>query len=288
MRALIIAASLSWVDAAFAHGGQDGEPSWTFDPWIVVPLLAGLLVYGLGYYRLSVRAGQGRKQLQRHGLFYVAGWLTLAGALVSPLHWLGEHLFAFHMVEHEIVMAISAPLIVLSRPSAVYMWAFAERTRMRIASVMTARLTRKGWSIVTGGAVSTTLHGAAIWVWHVPALFDASVENVTIHRLQHVSFFVTAILFWWSVLWVSARGAAAWHLFITMMHTSILGALMALAPHVLYGAQTADAARWGLTPLEDQQLAGMLMWVPAGTVYAGGALAMLALLISRSGRKVNA
>ena len=245
-------------------------------------------MYGLGYCRLSVRAGQGCRQLHRHGLLYVAGWLTLAGALVSPLHWLGEHLFAFHMVEHEIVMAISAPLIVLSRPSAVYMWAFAERIRMRIASVMTARLTRKGWSIVTGGAVSTTLHGAAIWVWHVPALFDASVENVTIHRLQHLCFFVTAIFFWWSVLWVSARGAAAWHLFITMMHTSILGALMALAPRVLYGVQTVDAVRWGLTPLEDQQLAGMLMWVPAGTVYAGGALVMVALLIGQSGRKINA
>jgi cytochrome c oxidase assembly factor CtaG len=67
----------------------------------------------------------------------------------------------------------------------------------------------------------------------------------------------------------------------------VLGALMALAPRVLYGAQTATAARWGLTPLEDQQLAGIIMWVPAGTIYAGAALALLALWIRRSSEKTR-
>ena len=77
------------------------------------------------------------------------------------------------------------------------------------------------------------------------------------------------MLFWWSVLRRSESGAGAWHLFITMLHTSALGALMALAPRVLYQAQTASALAFGLTPLQDQQLAGLIMWVPAGTIYAG-------------------
>jgi putative membrane protein len=102
------------------------------------------------------------------------------------------------------------------------------------------------------------------------------------HRLQHLSFLLTAILFWWSVLRSSESGVAAWHLFITMLHTSVLGALMALAPRVLYAAQTAAALDWGLTSLEDQQLAGLIMWVPAGTIYAGAALALTAIWVKHS------
>ena len=81
--------------------------------------------------------------------------------------------------------------------------------------------------------------------------------NVPLHRFQHVSFLVTAILFWWALIRRSDFGAACGHTFATMTHTGLLGALMALAPHVLYRAQTASAAAWGLTPLEDQQLAGL-------------------------------
>jgi putative membrane protein len=115
-------------------------------------------------------------------------------------------------------------------------------------------------------------------------VFDAAVTNPFLHRLQHLSFFLTAVLFWWSVLWRSGRGVATWHLFATMMHTAVLGALMALAPRVLYTVQTQAAASWGMTPLEDQQLAGILMWIPAGTIYAGAALAMAALWINQSSR----
>jgi cytochrome c oxidase assembly factor CtaG len=91
------------------------------------------------------------------------------------------------------------------------------------------------------------------------------------------------MLFWWSVFYRSNPGVAAWHLFVTMMHTGILGALMTLAPKVLYQAQTATAAEWGLTPLQDQQLAGLIMWVPAGTVYAGAAMVLTMIWIRESG-----
>ncbi|TGV96544.1 cytochrome c oxidase assembly protein, partial [Mesorhizobium sp. M2E.F.Ca.ET.154.01.1.1] len=125
----------------------------------------------------------------------------------------------------------------------------------------------------------------AIWAWHVPILFDAVVTDTALHRLQHLSFFVTAILFWWAIAWRSDYGASAWYLFVTMIHTSVLGALMALAPRVLYVAQTQTATAWGLTPLEDQQLAGMIMWVPAGTIYAAAAMTMLALWIRSSSER---
>jgi hypothetical protein len=160
-------------------------------------------------------------------------------------------------------------------------WGLPKRLRSSIARIMQSPIVQGGWEWASRGAVATTLHAIAIWAWHAPVLFDAAVTNVALHRLQHLCFFATAVLFWWSVLWRSDRGAAAGHLFLTMLHTSILGALMALAPRVLY-ARVSEA--WGLTPLEDQQLAGMVMWIPAGTIYAGAALTLLALWISTSGR----
>jgi len=95
---------------------------------------------------------------------------------------------------------------------------------------------------------------------------------------------VVAVSFWWALVRRCERGAAVLHLFATATHTGALGALMVVAPRVLYLRQTADSLDWGLTPLEDQQLAGLVMWIPAGTVYAGAALAFAALWIRRSGQ----
>ena len=105
---------------------------------------------------------------------------------------------------------------------------------------------RMTWHWLSAGRNATVLHGVAIWGWHAPLLFDAAVTNIMLHRLQHLSFLVTAVLFWWSVLWRSDPGVAAWHLFITMMHTGVLGALMALAPRVLYAAADRDRRRLGV------------------------------------------
>ena len=244
--------------------------------------MAGLL-YAVGAWKLRRRARSGAAQFRR-AAFYGAGWLTLAAALVSPLHWLGEHLFTFHMVEHEIVMAISAPLMVAARPVAALLWGLPRRMCRALGNAMRTNLARTAWDWASGGAVATFLHALAIWAWHAPVLFDAAIDNVALHRFQHLSFFLTAVLFWWSVMWRSERGVASWHLFLTMLHTGILGALMALAPRVLYVTQTRMAQDFGLTPLEDQQLAGLVMWVPAGTIYAGAALVMAARWIATSSR----
>jgi cytochrome c oxidase assembly factor CtaG len=275
---LIAVAVVAFSRSACAHGDatDDMRTAWTFDPWILAPLLGIALLYTTGSWRLRARQRRGSGW---RALAFWSGWLSLAGALVSPLHWLGEHLFTFHMIEHEILMAISAPLIVVARPIGPMLWALPSRPRLKAAKLLRSSPVRAIWRAITSGGNATLLHGVTIWAWHAPLLFDAAVENVTLHRLQHVSFFITAVLFWWPVLWRSPAGVAAWHVVVTMLHTSILGALMALAPRVLYGAQTAAAADWGLTPLEDQQLAGLIMWVPAGTIYAGAALVLFALWI---------
>lgn len=277
---------------ALAHGGEfhASQSIWTFDPWIIIPVASAAALYGPGVGRLWRRAGDSRPTIVWRGVIYAAGWFTLAAALISPLHWLGEHLFTFHMIEHEVLMAISAPLMVIARPVGALMWGLPAAFRRSAAAAMRTNVAQSVWEWISRGTTATMLHAIAIWAWHAPVLFDSAVTNVALHRLQHLSFFATALLFWWSVLWRSNHGVAAWHLFLTMLHTSILGALMALAPHVLYAAQTRTAETWGLTPLEDQQLAGLVMWIPAGTIYAGAALTMLYLWIadsSKGGRHVG-
>jgi putative membrane protein len=274
---------------AMAHGDDPHREgvAWTFDPWIVLLLATPAVVYCVGATKLIRRSRQAGGMRNRI-LLFCAGSLALASALVSPLHWLGEHLFTFHMLEHEIIMAVSAPLIVLARPVGILLWGLPGKARRAAGLVMRASLVRRFWERCTGATNATIVHGVAIWAWHLPVLFDAAVTNTGLHSLQHLTFFVTAILFWWAIVWHSDYGSSAWHLFVTMVHTSILGALMALAPRILYLAQTQTEISWGLTPLEDQQLAGMIMWVPAGTIYAGAAMTMLALWIrGSSGRKAH-
>lgn len=287
MRALtLIIVVLASASPIAAHQGEEhaSAATWTFDAWIVSPIILSAVLAGAGFLRLRRRSGKSR-EMTKSALAFYSGLLVLVVALVSPIHFMGEHLFTFHMIEHELVMAVAAPLIVLARPVGFVLWSVPRRVRHLIAAGMTAEPVRASWNLLAGGAVATTLHGAAIWVWHAPDIFDATVTDVTLHRLQHLSFFLTAILFWWSVLWRSGKGMAAWHLFVTMMHTSILGALIALAPRVFYVSQTEAAPAWGLTPFEDQQLAGLLMWVPGGIIYAGAALMMMAAWISRSSKR---
>ncbi|WP_244434635.1 cytochrome c oxidase assembly protein [Afipia sp. P52-10] len=271
--------------AVWAHGeaGPAAGLRWTFDPFVVVPLAAALAVYVAGTLRLA-RAGSGRAVRPLQCLCYLTGWLALALALTSPLHWLGERMLAFHMIEHEIVMACAAPLLVVARPAAALLWGVPQRLRGSLAGVLRRPALRSGWRWLARPGLATVLHAVVIWIWHVPLLFDAAVANVAIHRLQHVSFLGAALLFWWAITRSRDRGLAAVHLFVTMLHTSALGALMALAPRVLYRIEPASAAVWGLTPLEDQQLAGLMMWIPACTVYAAAALLLAMRWVAQSGR----
>ncbi|MEZ2126182.1 MULTISPECIES: cytochrome c oxidase assembly protein [unclassified Sinorhizobium] len=286
MRTLsVIMLLLMSVDQAAAHEARlhIGVSPWTFDPWIVVPIAIAGALFAIGSMRLLPRLNNHRF-LVHSGIAYWTGWLVLVAALISPLHFLGEHLFTFHMIEHELVMAVSAPLLVVARPIAVLLWGLPRSMRQLVHRTMKTAFVARTWATVSAASTATILHGVAIWAWHAPVLFDATVTDILLHRLQHLSFFLTAVVFWWAMIWRSDRGVAAWHLFLTMLHTSLLGALIALSPEVAYVSQTHAAPDWHLTPLEDQQLAGLVMWVPGGIIYAGAALLMLTLWIAHSSR----
>jgi cytochrome c oxidase assembly factor CtaG len=288
MRIALAGLLLLVASSVCAHDGQDhGGRFWTTDWRVLVPLAVSAGLYTVGLLRLWRRVGVGRGVRLWQACSFALGWVLTAGALVSPLHWLGERLFTAHMTEHEILIALAAPALVVARPIGGMMWGLPARWRPVIGGWGRIRWVSRVQRALLHPPVATFLHGTALWLWHAPALYDAALANPLAHWLQHLSFFGTALLFWWSLLQGRARergyGAAVLYLFITALHSGFLGILLAVAREPLYPAQTSEASHWGLTPLEDQQLAGLIMWVPAGLVYAVAALTLAGLWIRHSG-----
>jgi putative membrane protein len=288
--ALLLAASPAPAHHPATHYARI-DVAWTYDPRVLVPLCLSAFLYLVGTLRLWRRAGSGRGVSYGQAASFGAGWAFLALALVSPLHWLGEHLFTAHMIEHEILMVVAAPLLVLARPGGAMMWALPASWRGPVGGIERIPAFAAAWRFLTDPLVATILHGVALWAWHMPILYNAVLANGFAHWLQHLSFFITALLFWWALLWGRARtrgyGAAVFYLFVTALHTSLLGVLLTVSKSLWYPAQTVFAADFGLTPLEDQQVAGLVMWVPAGVVYAGAALALAGVWISRAGGRLR-
>ena len=270
---------------ASAHVVSGSEPpplSWGADWWVLACLALSLLLYAAGVLRLWPRLGQGRRAALARAAYFAAGWLAMAAALASPLDPAGGMLFAAHMVQHELLMIVAAPLLVLGRPFGPWLWALPAPWRRAIGSGVHWRPWAAAWQFITRPLAAWLIHFAALWVWHAPPLFQLALRDDTVHAWQHASFLFPALLFWWAVLGARgpAPGPAMLYLFTTMMHTGALGALFALSGTVWYPAYGDAPLAFGLMPLEDQQLGGLIMWIPGGLAYVVAGLALCLRWIS--------
>lgn len=271
----IMAIIVAGADPAFAHVVGSTTPragEWPLEPWLLACLAASATLYAIGVARLWRRAGVGHGIRVAQVAAFAAGWLTVAVALASPLDPLGVHLFSAHMFQHELLMLVAAPLLVVARPLAAWTWALPARLRSTAGGALRTRGWRRIWSLMRAPLGAWLLHAAALWAWHAPALFSLALRDPLVHTLQHASFFGTALLFWWAVLGSNARarlGVALLALFTTMVHSTVLGALITLSSRLWYPEYAATSAELGVDPLADQQLGGLLMWVPGGVAYLG-------------------
>jgi putative membrane protein len=266
-----------------AHPGQPPAPHDLWSAWSLHPVLLGGLLLAAWAYRRGQRSGPKRPVDTWRARCFTAALVALGLALLSPLDALSNALAAAHMVQHLLLLLVAAPLLALSAPSS---------TILR-GSPLAVRRASGRWRRRLG-LTHTTLrplrHPAAVWLlsvgvlwfWHAAAPYDAALDSDPLHLLEHASFLVTAVLFWHVV--VGVRGAARVSnglgvllVFTMAMQSVFLSVLLTFARTPWYSGYATTTAPWGLDPLTDQQLAGVLMWIPAGGIYL---LVALALLVS--------
>lgn len=277
MPLVLLALCLAGPAGAHAPDAPGGGGAW---PALTGAMLAGAsLLYALGVARLWRRAGAGRGVPAWRCACFGGGIAVLVAGLLSPLHDISDRLFAAHMVQHVLLMAVAAPLLALGGTPGAIAWGLPRRARRGFGA-----LARQGRPL-TRLPTATALHGAALWLWHAPPAYAAALSGEAVHWLQHASLLGGALLFWQAVLGRRGRanpGAAVACLFVTALHSGLLGVLLTVARTPLYAGQSLAAHDFGLSALEDQQLAGLVMWVPGGLAYAAAALVLAARWIGGS------
>lgn len=263
---------------SFAHGDEQ-HSVWQREMALLLPLFTAAVWYAVGWVRLKKRVHSSASPLTRNAVLFGVGWLTIAVSLLSPLHTLGRSSFTAHMTEHELLMLAAAPLIALSRPLALFLWALPHRARHALVNWSNAGAFARCWRGLSHPLTATALQAAVLWLWHAPSLFDAALRSEWWHAVQHVSFLASALLFWWTMTRSRSqrqRAVAAVYLFVTSVVTGALGALMAISASPWYAGYAALGLQGplpgGLSAAEDQQLAGLVMWIPGGLVHFIAAL----------------
>ena len=246
---------------------MDVDVSWSFSPIVVGSLVAYAVVYGLRWRKARAEGGARAAGYGRAAL-WATGIGTLFVALVSPLDRLGEQFATFHMVQHLLI----ADLVPIALTLALTKWILRPATR-RIHRVEQA-----------AGPFGHPVFGVVayvgfMWLWHVPALYDAALQNAGIHTLEHLSFAAAGLLYWWHLLSpIRSRMRLAGmgpilYMASTKLLVGFLGILLAFSPELLY-AYDWQGTKWGLTPLDDQHVAGLVMALEQSIVM-GIALAYL-------------
>src|SRR3954465_15957198 len=192
--ALLLVLMLLLVTNAIAHeldidGPQNASEllrAWTFEPGVIIPIVASAVLYSLGVVRLR-RASP--KSIRKSDILYFAlGWAALVLALVSPVHAWGSVLFSAHMTQHELLMLVAAPLLVLGRPIVPFLWALPRSWALTLAHWSKLGAWERTWRTISNPVVAWIIHALVLWAWDWPALFAATVESKAVHALHRASF----------------------------------------------------------------------------------------------------
>lgn len=265
-------------ESVLAHAGGPLQPhdvlgAWSFDPAVVVSLVVVGWLYWRGWH--PVRDGTG------HGAAMLAGLIVLAVALLSPIDAVGAILLSGHMVQHVLLVAVAAPLIAWAAPAGALIRGTPAIARRRLV-----RARRRS------GLTLSSLRGlrhplgrwlllvVTLWVWHSAALYSLAIENTMVHIVEHGAFVAAAIAFWNVIVGpmrvAVSPGLAILAVFTLTLQGIVLSMLMTFSPVVWYAPYADGAPGWDIDPLADQQLAGVIMWVPTGFIQAGITFALLA------------
>lgn len=259
--------------------------SWSWDPTVLAGLALSVGLYAFGWYRLS-RRGAGRPVLAPWRAWcFGAGLAAIGLALLSPIGAFGGLFFFMHMIQHLLLVEVAAPLLLLGAPLLPMLWGLPRGLRVGIGLLFApgSPLSRV-FGFLTSPLVALSLYATAVAVWHLPAFYDAAQGRTLVHDLQHSFFLGTALLFWWPVIHPTggrrrlSYAAAIPYFLPPMLVGNLIGALLTFADSPLYATYQRVPRLWGLSVVQDQQLAGLIMWVPGGLVYAVPVFALMVLM----------
>ena len=248
----------------------------------VVPVLVIVVgVYLRGWIALRGR-GYGRAAPTRRLAAFVGGWAVVAVALVGPFDVFQSARFSVHMVEHELLMIAAAPLVLLGRPLAVAVWGLPRPLRIWIGrSLRPAAPQRRLFDLMTRPAVAWGISTGLLWAWHAPTAYNAVEVNGFVHNLQHLSLFAAGLLLWWPVIGTPPLGhlmslaGRVGYLAAAMTQRALLGGIITLSDRVLYSYYQDLPGVGVASALQDQRVAGAIMWFGSGIALLAGALLVI-------------
>jgi len=275
------------------HAQLNSSLAWTWEPAVLIPLMLCGMLYLLGWRRLRYEGAAVQVLGRVRPLMFGIGMLALVAALVSPLDALAGELFSAHMVQHLLLMLLAPPLLIWGRPVLTWLWAFPLSQRRVIGRWWVRRsLLRRLYDFALRPLVAWILASVALWFWHLPGPYDWALASESVHTIEHLCFFLTSLAFWTLVLepyngHKPSHGTALIMVTTFAIHNSLLAALLTFSPAPLYHAYSGSA--FDLLPLEDQQLAGLIMWIPASVIHlASVATLIVSWLSHKEGYEVRA
>lgn len=280
-RRLLLLVPLAWLAlpaSAVAHGASAPEPrlpdvllAWSFDP-----LAVGLIAIAGGAYLWAVRrvnrSHPGNPHRPHRTWCFLGGLAVIAVALMSPIEAYEGVLFSVHMVQHMLLQLLAAPLLLAGAPITLALRASSPPARRRLLSILQSRIVHA----ISFPLVAWVAFAAVNWGWHFSDLYNQALENVALHYFQHATLLGAALLFWWPVIgadpspWRMPYPARLFYLFLALPQSSFLGIAIMDAPQVLFSHYVTNLRDWGMSPLEDQQLGGTIMWTVGDLAFLGG------------------
>lgn len=257
---------------------------------VTVITAAGLGAWGAAYAMgaRTLLARRVQRILVIRTCAFALGWLTLAVALLSPLAALSEWLFSAHMTQHTLLMLVATPLIVAGQPASTALAAFPAWSRANGRVILSARPL---WRSLTSAPVAFCLLLVALWIWHLPSLHEAALHSAGVHAIQHASFVAASGAFWWGLVHGrygrTGYGLGVVFVFLTAVHSSVLGALLTVTSRVLYPTYEMRGAAHAVDAQADQQLAGLIMWVPSGVIFIVIGIALFAAWLGEAERRAR-
>lgn len=272
---VVLLAALAVPAPAAAHGESPGGPSWPgiLLEWRFEPLVVLGLGLALAIWIALARRVAGRHPWRPHPRWRSAAFISalavIGVALTSPIEAYEGQLFSVHMLQHMLLQLVAAPLLLLGAPMTISLRAASAPVRRRLLRVLRSRVV----TMLSFPLLAWVLFAAVNWGWHFSDLYDQALENPWLHDLQHGTFLAAALLFWLPVIgadpvrWRLPHPVRLFYLFLAMPQNSFLGVALMGAPTVLYPHYLTNVRSWGPSPLVDQNVGGMLMWVGGDVAF---------------------